>query len=133
MSDIIKTENLTFSYEGNTVVDRLSLDIKDGEFVSLLGPSGCGKSTTLRMIAGLEHVDSGTIHMGEVLMNPVPPKNRDIAMVFQNYALYPTMKVFDNIAFPLKMRHWKKEDIRRTYLLTAKRRFLLPITTRWLW
>lgn len=101
-------------YSGDVhAVKGVSMDVRPGEFLVFVGPSGCGKSTTLRMIAGLERVDSGTIHMGEVLMNLVPPKNRDIAMVFQNYALYPTMKVFDNIAFPLKMRHWKKEDIRR--------------------
>lgn len=94
-------------------VKGVNMDVRPGEFLVFVGPSGCGKSTTLRMIAGLERVDSGTIHIGEALMNPVPPKKRDIAMVFQNYALYPTMKVFDNIAFPLKMRHWKKEDIRR--------------------
>ena len=101
-------------YSGDVhAVKGVSMDVRPGEFIVFVGPSGCGKSTTLRMIAGLERVDSGTIHMGEMLMNLVPPKNRDIAMVFQNYALYPTMKVFDNIAFPLKMRHWKKEDIRR--------------------
>lgn len=100
-------------YSGDVhAVKGVSMDVRPGEFIVFVGPSGCGKSTTLRMIAGLERVDSGTIHMGEMLMNSVPPKNRDIAMVFQNYALYPTMKVFDNIAFPLKMRHWKKEDIR---------------------
>ena len=101
-------------YSGDVhAVKGVNMDVRPGEFLVFVGPSGCGKSTTLRMIAGLERVDSGTIHMGEALMNPVPPKKRDIAMVFQNYALYPTMKVFDNIAFPLKMRHWKKEDIRR--------------------
>ena len=89
------------------------MEVDAGEFLVFVGPSGCGKSTTLRMIAGLERVDSGIIRMGGNLMNSVPPKKRDIAMVFQNYALYPTMKVFENIAFPLKMRHWKKSDIQR--------------------
>ena len=99
-------------YPGDVhAVKGVSMDVRPGEFLVFVGPSGCGKSTTLRMIAGLERVDGGTIHMGEVLMNSVPPKKRDIAMVFQNYALYPTMRVFENIAFPLKMRHWKKEDI----------------------
>ena len=88
------------------------MEVRPGEFLVFVGPSGCGKSTTLRMIAGLERVDSGIISMGGLPMNRVPPKNRDIAMVFQNYALYPTMKVFDNIAFPLKMRHWKRDEIR---------------------
>lgn len=106
-------EQVSKWYPGDVhAVKGVSMDVRPGEFLVFVGPSGCGKSTTLRMIAGLERVDSGTIHMGETLMNPIPPKNRDIAMVFQNYALYPTMKVFDNIAFPLKMRHWKKEDIR---------------------
>ncbi len=99
-------------YSGDVhAVKGVSMDVHPGEFLVFVGPSGCGKSTTLRMIAGLERVDSGTIHMGEILMNSIPPKKRDIAMVFQNYALYPTMKVFENIAFPLKMRHWKKENI----------------------
>lgn len=88
------------------------MEVRPGEFLVFVGPSGCGKSTTLRMIAGLERVDSGIISIGGIPINRVPPKNRDIAMVFQNYALYPTMKVFDNIAFPLKMRHWKRDEIR---------------------
>ena len=101
-------------YTGNVhAVKEVSMEVDAGEFLVFVGPSGCGKSTTLRMIAGLERVDSGIIRMGGNLMNSVPPKKRDIAMVFQNYALYPTMKVFENIAFPLKMRHWKKSDIQR--------------------
>ena len=98
---------------GFHAVHNFNLEIDKGEFIVFVGPSGCGKSTTLRMIAGLERVDSGIISMGGAPVNHVPPKNRDIAMVFQNYALYPTMKVFDNIAFPLKMRHWKREEIRK--------------------
>ena len=95
----------------HAVVD-MDLEVDRGEFMVFVGSSGCGKSTLLRMIAGLERVDGGTIRMGERVVNKVPPKERDIAMVFQNYALYPTMKVYDNMAFPLKMRRWKKADIR---------------------
>lgn len=95
----------------HAVVD-MDLEVDRGEFMVFVGSSGCGKSTLLRMIAGLERVDGGTIRMGKRVVNKVPPKERDIAMVFQNYALYPTMKVYDNMAFPLKMRRWKKADIR---------------------
>lgn len=94
-------------------VKDLNLDVRDGEFVVLLGPSGCGKTTTLRMIAGLEKPSEGEIYIGGELVNEVPPQKRDIAMVFQSYALYPHMKVFDNIAFPLKMRKVPKEEIRK--------------------
>ena len=97
---------------GFHAVKDINMEVRPGEFLVFVGPSGCGKSTTLRMIAGLERVDSGIISIGGIPINRVPPKNRDIAMVFQNYALYPTMKVFDNIAFPLKMRHWKRDEIR---------------------
>ncbi len=88
-----------------------NLDVKDKEFVVLVGPSGCGKSTTLRMLAGLEDITSGEIIIDDVVVNDVHPKNRDIAMVFQNYALYPHMTVYDNMAFALKMRHLPKEEI----------------------
>src|SRR5207302_1911806 len=85
--------------------------IKDREFMVLVGPSGCGKSTTLRMIAGLEEISSGEIYIGERLVNDVPPKDRDIAMVFQNYALYPHMTVYKNMAFGLKLRKFPKAEI----------------------
>jgi len=99
LKDVVKV------YEGGVkVVDRLSLEIADREFVVLVGPSGCGKSTTLRMIAGLEEVSSGTIQIGARVVNDVPPKDRDIAMVFQNYALYPHMTVYENMVFALKLR-----------------------------
>ncbi|HMS54920.1 MAG TPA: ABC transporter ATP-binding protein [Fimbriimonadaceae bacterium] len=88
-------------------VDDLSLDINDGEFMVLVGPSGCGKTTALRMLAGLEEATSGDIYIGETRVNDVPPKDRDIAMVFQNYALYPHMNVYDNIAFGLRLRELK--------------------------
>lgn len=109
----LSLEQVNKWYAGGVhAVKDINMEVKPGEFLVFVGPSGCGKSTTLRMIAGLERVDSGIISMGGIPMNRVPPKNRDIAMVFQNYALYPTMKVFDNIAFPLKMRHWKRDEIR---------------------
>jgi multiple sugar transport system ATP-binding protein len=99
-------------YPGNVkAVKNIDLDIKDREFMVLVGPSGCGKSTTLRMIAGLEEISEGEIRIGERLINDVPPKDRDIAMVFQNYALYPHMTVYDNMAFGLKLRKFKKADI----------------------
>ena len=99
-------------YPGNvTAVQGISLDIKDGEFMVLVGPSGCGKSTTLRMVAGLEDISDGTISIGDRVVNDVPPKDRDIAMVFQNYALYPHMTVYKNMAFGLKLRKFPKPEI----------------------
>lgn len=93
-------------------VTDFNLHIKDREFIVFVGPSGCGKSTTLRMIAGLEDISEGELKIGETVMNDVAPKDRDIAMVFQNYALYPHMTVFDNMAFGLKLRKYKKEEIK---------------------
>jgi multiple sugar transport system ATP-binding protein len=99
---------------GSTVaVDRISLEIQDKEFLVLVGPSGCGKSTTLRMIAGLEEITEGEIYIGDRLVNEVAPKDRDIAMVFQSYALYPHMSVYDNMAFGLKLRRIPRQDIER--------------------
>jgi multiple sugar transport system ATP-binding protein len=95
------------------VVHDISLDIHDKEFLVLVGPSGCGKSTCLRMIAGLEEPTEGEIYIGDKLVNGVDPKDRDIAMVFQNYALYPHMTVFDNMAFGLKLRHFPKNEIKK--------------------
>ena len=97
---------------GVHAVRDVDLTVENGEFMIFVGPSGCGKSTLLRMIAGLETVNSGTIRMDGRVINRVPPRARDIAMVFQNYALYPTMKVRDNMAFPLKMRRWSREAVR---------------------
>ncbi len=98
---------------GVTAVSDFCLEIKDKEFLILVGPSGCGKTTTLRMIAGLEEITEGELFIGEKLVNDVAPKDRDIAMVFQNYALYPHMTVFDNMAFGLKLRKTPKEEIKR--------------------
>ncbi len=100
-------------YPGSThpAVDSLDLEINDGEFLVLVGPSGCGKSTTLRMLAGLEPVDSGTVHIGDTDVTMLPPRDRDIAMVFQSYALYPHMTVAENIGFHLKIKRMPKAEI----------------------
>ena len=107
----VALETVSKLYPGNVkAVDKLTLEVRDGEFVVLVGPSGCGKSTTLRMIAGLEEVTSGTVTIGQRMVNDVQPKDRDIAMVFQNYALYPHMTVRQNMAFALKLRKVAKEE-----------------------
>src|SRR5258708_18848048 len=95
------------------VVHDINLDVKDKEFLVLVGPSGCGKSTCLRMIAGLEEITEGELYIGDRIVNGVDPKDRDIAMVFQNYALYPHMTVFDNMAFGLKLRHVPKDQVKK--------------------
>ena len=108
-------------YPGNVVaVKDVNLEIKDKEFIVLVGPSGCGKSTTLRMIAGLEEISEGELYIGDRLVNDIAPKDRDIAMVFQNYALYPHMTVFDNMAFGLKLRKVPKDEIARKVEEAAK-------------
>ena len=105
-------ENVSKIYPGNVkAVDQMDLNIYDAEFLVLVGPSGCGKSTTLRMIAGLEEITSGAVSIDDKIVNDVPPKNRDIAMVFQNYALYPHMTVYKNMAFALKLRKFSKKEI----------------------
>jgi multiple sugar transport system ATP-binding protein len=110
----IVLEDVSKIYPGGAVgISDLNLEIKDGEFIVLVGPSGCGKTTALRMVAGLETITDGTIRIGERVVNTVPPKERDIAMVFQNYALYPHMTVYDNMAFGLKLRKLSKEEIDR--------------------
>ena len=108
-----KKVNLQITDEGVVAVQEFSLDIKDKEFIVLVGPSGCGKSTTLRMVAGLEEISGGELIIDGKVMNDVAPKDRDIAMVFQNYALYPHMTVYDNMAFSLKLRHTPKAEIDR--------------------
>ena len=104
----IEFRNVTKHFGGAPVVDDLSLEIRDGEFIVLLGPSGCGKTTTLRMLAGLESVSSGDIFIGGERVNDVPTQHRDLAMVFQSYALYPHMTIADNIAYPLRVRKLDK-------------------------
>ena len=108
-----KKTNLQVTEQGVVAVQKFSLDIADKEFIVLVGPSGCGKSTTLRMVAGLEEISGGELYIGGKLMNDVEPKNRDIAMVFQSYALYPHMTVYENMAFPLKLRKVEKDEIDR--------------------
>src|SRR5579871_6555059 len=103
--------NVRKAYGGHEVLHGVSAAIEDGEFVILVGPSGCGKSTLLRMIAGLESVTSGEIRIGERVVNNLAPKDRDIAMVFQNYALYPHKTVAENMSFALKLRHASKSEI----------------------
>ena len=108
-----RKNNLQITDEGVVAVQEFSLDIADKEFIVLVGPSGCGKSTTLRMIAGLEEISGGDLIIDGKRMNDVPPKDRDIAMVFQNYALYPHMTVYENMAFSLKLRHTPRDEIDR--------------------
>ena len=108
-----KKVNLQITEEGVVAVQEFNLEIADKEFIVLVGPSGCGKSTTLRMVAGLEEISGGELYIGDKLMNDIAPKDRDIAMVFQNYALYPHMTVYDNIAFALKLRKTPKDEIDR--------------------
>ena len=113
MAEVI-LKNVDKIYESGTkVVDDFNLHIRDGEFIVLVGPSGCGKSTTLRMIAGLEDISGGTIEIGQRVVNDVSPKDRDIAMVFQSYALYPHMTVSENMGFALKLRGLPKAEIEK--------------------
>jgi len=105
--------NVTKRFGKVVAVDNINLSLKDGEFVVLLGPSGCGKTTTLRLIAGLEEVTSGEIYIGDRVVNDLAPKDRNVAMVFQSYALYPHMSVFENIAFSLRLKHVPKDEIEK--------------------
>ncbi len=110
----VSIRNVKKVYSGNVeAVKGVSLEITDKEFCVFVGPSGCGKSTTLRMVAGLEEISSGEILIGDQVINNIPPKNRDIAMVFQNYALYPHMSVYENLAFALKLRKYPHKEIER--------------------
>src|SRR5229473_2645810 len=108
-------------YDGAVhAVKDVNLEIRDKEFVVLVGPSGCGKTTTLRMVAGLESITSGQVLIGETVVNELPPMDRDIAMVFQNYALYPHMSVYDNMAFGLKMRKFDRAEIAKRVQAAAE-------------
>src|SRR5207249_944035 len=110
----IALEHLSKVYgDGTRAVSDLNLHVSDGEFVVLVGPSGCGKTTALRMVAGLEDISGGTVRIGDRVVNHVPSKDRDVAMVFQNYALYPHLKVYDNMAFSLQLKKVDKKEIDR--------------------
>src|SRR3990167_6795911 len=110
----VELRNVSKIYSGSVyAVKKVSLEVKDKEFVVLVGPSGCGKSTTLRMVAGLEDATEGEVIISNQIVNDVPAKNRDIAMVFQNYALYPHMTVYENLAFGLKLRKYPNKEIER--------------------
>src|ERR1700683_2013187 len=126
----VQIRDVRKSFGGFEVLHGVSIPIEDGAFVVLVGPSGCGKSTLLRMLAGLENITSGTISIGDRVVNNVQPKERDIAMVFQNYALYPHMTVADNMAFGLKMRQMPKEEISRRVAEAAKVLGLEPYLDR---
>ncbi len=120
MAEVV-LKNVTKVFPGGvTAVSSMNLLVADGEFVVLVGPSGCGKSTTLRMVAGLEEITEGSIRIGAEVVNDVPPKNRDIAMVFQNYALYPHMSVYKNMAFALKLRGFDRSEIDRRVTNAAR-------------
>jgi len=130
MAEII-LDHLEKTYAGGVkAIDDFSLDIKDGEFMVFVGPSGCGKSTALRSIAGLEQITGGTIQIGDQVVNDLPPKDRDIAMVFQNYALYPHMTVEQNLAFGLQLRKTPKDEIKRRVDEAAKMLGLEPYLKR---
>src|SRR5690625_1305003 len=108
----VTLESVTKRFGNVVAVNEANLEIRDKEFLVLVDPSGCGKSTTLRMVAGLEEITDGSVYIGDTLVNDIPPKDRDIAMVFQNYALYPHMDVYNNMAFGLKLRKFKKDEIK---------------------
>ena len=127
----ISFRNVEKTYDnGVTVIPDLNLEIEDKEFIVLVGPSGCGKSTTLRMIAGLEDVTKGELYIGDRLVNDVPPKNRDIAMVFQSYALYPHKTVYKNMSFALELQKVPKEEIDKKVREAAKILELEPYLDR---
>jgi multiple sugar transport system ATP-binding protein len=124
----ISLESLSKVYpDGTRAVSSLDLDIDDGEFMVFVGPSGCGKTTALRMVAGLEDITEGTVRIGDRVVNSLPPKQRDVAMVFQNYALYPHMSAFDNMAFGLKMRNISRDERRRRVEDAARALGLEPV------
>ena len=126
----VDIQDATKSFGSTRVIRGVSIDINDGEFVVLVGPSGCGKSTLLRMIAGLEGIDAGEIRIGGRRVNGLLPKDRDIAMVFQNYALYPHLTVADNLAFSLKLRHAPQQEIEQRVARAAKILGLEPLLAR---
>src|SRR6476659_379136 len=120
MAGITLTDVSKIYDDGTRAVSDLNLDVAEGEFVVFVGPSGCGKTTALRMLAGLEEISEGEIRIGDRVVNNLPPRDRDVAMVFQNYALYPHMTVAENIGFALKMRKVSKQDARPRIEETAR-------------
>ncbi len=127
----VELKNITKIYSGDVpAVDDVSFEVNEGEFAVLVGPSGCGKSTLLRMVAGLEEITSGGLYFDGACVNSLPPKDRDIGMVFQNYALYPHMTVFENIAFPLSVRKESKTEIKKSVHETAEMLGLAPLLER---
>src|SRR6202163_3347361 len=126
----VQLRDVRKSYGGTEVIHGVSIDVADGEFVVIVGPSGCGKSTLLRMVAGLETITAGEIVIGDRVLNGLEPKDRDIAMVFQNYALYPHMSVFDNMAYGLRIRGLAKDDIGRRVQRAAEILELPPLLER---
>jgi multiple sugar transport system ATP-binding protein len=126
----VALRNVVKIFDRTPAVQGIDLDIVDSEFIVLVGPSGCGKTTTLRMIAGLEECTSGEIYIGDQLVNDVPPKDRDIAMVFQNYALYPHMTVFENMSFGLRLKKFPKAEIRRRVEEAARFLDISPLLDR---
>ncbi|TPQ51430.1 ABC transporter ATP-binding protein [Prosthecomicrobium hirschii] len=127
----VQIRDVRKSFGAVSIIKGVDVEIREGEFVILVGPSGCGKSTLLRMIAGLEHITSGDILIGDRVVNNVPPKERDIAMVFQNYALYPHMKVADNMAFSLKLRKAPQSEIDQRVKRAAEILSLTPLLDRY--
>jgi multiple sugar transport system ATP-binding protein len=127
----VEIRDVRKAYGSTAVIHGVNVDIEDGEFVVLVGPSGCGKSTLLRMIAGLENITGGEIRIGGRVVNDVPPKERDIAMVFQNYALYPHMTVYDNMGFSLKLRKADKAEIEKRVSQAADILGLKPLLERY--
>src|SRR5256886_16130998 len=126
----VALRRLTKSYANLEVIHGVDMEVSDGEFIVIVGPSGCGKSTLLRMVAGLEAITGGEIVIGDRVVNALEPKDRDIAMVFQNYALYPHMSVFDNMAYGLKIRGLAKDDIGRRVQRAAEILELAPLLER---
>lgn len=126
----IKFEQVTKQYGKVTAIKEANFSVNDGEFMVLVGPSGCGKSTLLRMVAGLEEISGGRLFIGDKVVNDLPPKDRDIAIVFQNYALYPHMTAYENLAFGLKIRGWKKKAIHEKVIEAARILDIEPLLDR---
>lgn len=127
----VRLEGVSKRYKNDLVVNHLNLEIAAGEFLVIVGPSGCGKSTTLRMLAGLEDISEGAIYIGQRCINNVPSKDRDIAMVFQNYALYPHMTVFENLSFSLQLQRTASEEIKTRVHQTAEQLDIFPLLHRY--